>query len=151
MNPFVLHQNIIKLTSMTMILRTLNVSRDKQGNLNFLTGRVSASEGGDSQDGYALLNQLLLQDVHLSIEQFHYLDDLESLAISATNLDVSSVFLPVIDNHQWLVENPGILQKHSFEGKVSAEQLLVNNYQLSDIAIFFTERKEHFVFEDVTA
>ncbi|MCU7800419.1 MAG: AsmA family protein [gamma proteobacterium symbiont of Lucinoma myriamae] len=140
-----------EITSVDLTVRTLKLSRNKKGQLNFLPlyyKNLAASDSTNNdynEDEKLPLNSLAIKDIQLSIEGFQYLDDLSSVSINLTNSNASLSLLPIIDHHELIIDDPRVLVAYNYEGELEIKKALIDQYQISNLAMHFTDQEGNFV------
>lgn len=135
-----------EITSLELHANILNISRDKKGNYNFLPLLTNSQDNTVEADDLSL-NQLSVKDIQLSIDRFHYLDDLESLSIKLDKVKASLSLLPIIDHHKLVIDDPRILVAYSYSGELAVRQALINQYQIADLSLQFKDHMGDFIAE----
>lgn len=153
-----MYQGVPEITSLELAVRELNVTRDKKGNFNFLplltdetdkksvksTAKNSVDEKNNTETDKLFINNLSINDINLTIARFSYLDDLDSYTLKLEDVEASLSLLPIIKHYELVINDPRVLVAHSYTGKLTAKQALSNQYQLTDIALDFNNKKGDF-------
>ncbi|MCP3849767.1 MAG: AsmA family protein [Gammaproteobacteria bacterium] len=150
-NAYSLYEGEPEITSMALDVKNLNIYRDKNNQLNFLPLLNSNIEKTDSHtveetttDKFSL-NSFVINNIKLSIEQFQYLDDLESFSLKSNKVDASLSILPIIDHHDLVIDDPRILVDYIYSGELDVKKLFINEYQVSNLSLSFEDEKGNFV------
>jgi hypothetical protein len=148
-----------KITSAELRIKTLNLSRDKDGFYNFLpllenSILINIEELNKDNKDNTELNDLLIshffiEDIKLSINHLNYLDDLEALSIKLKKIKASLSLLPVIDHNELVINDPQIITKYTYSGNLSIKQALLNQYQIANLSLMFKEQQGEFSAEEV--
>jgi hypothetical protein len=91
------------------------------------------------------LNSLTINNIQLSVKKFKYLDDLESLSIKLNNVEAALSFLPIIDHHELVIDDPRVLVAYNYTGHLEVQKAFVDHYQISDIVLNFNDKHGKFV------
>lgn len=155
MNAYSLYIGEPVITSVDLSVRKLKFSRNKKGQFNFLPLYYKSLAAGNSaknehnKDEKLSLNSLAIKDIQLSIDDFQYLDDLSSVSIKLTSSKASLSLLPIIDHYELVIDDPRVLVAYSYDGELSIKKALINQYQISNLAMHFTDQKGDFIAEQL--
>jgi len=144
-----------EITSVDLSVRKLKFSRNKKGQLNFLPlyykslAANHSAKNEHNKDEKLSLNSLAIKDIQLSINDFQYIDDLSSVSIKLTSSKASLSLLPIIDHHELIIDDPRVLVAYNYDGELTIKKALINQYQISNLAMHFTDQKGDFVAEQL--
>ncbi len=133
-----------EITSVELHLRALNLFRDKKNKFNFLPLTDNQAKQSDETNNFSL-NHLAIKNIKLFIEKFQYRDDLESVSVKLNQVDTSLSFLPIIDNHELVIDDPRVLVGYNYSGKLKLKQAFINQYQIVDLSLAFSDKKGDFI------
>ncbi len=145
-----------EVDSVELHVRTLNIFRDKNNQFNFLPLLNEKRQNNPVLETNKIkrveklaLNYLALKDIKLSIEQFQYLDDLESISVKLNKVNASLSLLPIIDHSELVIDDPRVLVDYTYSGKLDIKQALINQYQISSLSLVFKDKKGDFVADEL--
>ncbi|MCU7938988.1 MAG: AsmA family protein [gamma proteobacterium symbiont of Bathyaustriella thionipta] len=156
LTAYSLYLGKLEITSVDLSVRTLKISRDKKGQFNFLPLYNSTLADSSPKKSIAnqtqefSLNSLAIKNIQLSIEQFQYLDDLSSVSIKLTTSQASLSLLPVIDHHELVNDDPRVLVAYTYDGELAIKKALINQYQISNLALHFSDQKGDFIADQLS-
>ncbi|MFK5984254.1 MAG: AsmA family protein [Pseudomonadota bacterium] len=134
-----------KVNSVELKLKQLNLSRDKKGQLNFLSSLNETNKHNKSAPaGTAeklFLSQLSIENIHLLIQQFNYSDKLESQTLAINDLDLSISLLPIIENSSLVIDDPRVVLNYNYSGKIAIKKARINHYQIANLSLNFKDQK----------
>ncbi len=137
-----------EISSLNVHLKTLRVYRDKYKQFNFLplvakalTHSQMSKELQSTTLKTSSIKALSLKNVSVSIEEFHYLDDLNTLAIHLQDTRIFFSTLPIISDHQFIIHTPKVLRHFIYKAKTTIAHAFVNQYQLANLKLVATNSK----------
>ncbi|MCK5649000.1 MAG: AsmA family protein [Gammaproteobacteria bacterium] len=148
MDPYSLYIGEPEIDSVELDVKTLKMFRDKNGQFNFLPlykNKTDSQKGAVSVQDKLALNYLALKNIQLSIEQFQYLDDLESVSVKLNSVNASLSLLPIIDHHELVIDDPRVLVDYTYSGELDIKQALINQFQIADLSMSFKDQKGDFI------
>jgi len=141
-----------EISSVKLHAKTLNISRNKKNQFNFLPlynsekDKTNAKNKNEEMNaGQLALNYLALKNIQLSIENFQYRDDLESVSVKLNTAKASLSLLPIIDHHELVIDDPRVLVGYTYSGELDVKQALINQYQIANLSLTFKDEKGDFI------
>lgn len=153
MTAYSLYLGEPRITSVDLALRTLKFSRNKKGQLNFLPLYYTSPASDDAAKNVAEIDEklplksLAINDIELSIDDFQYRDELSAITIKLTDSEASLSNLPIIDHHELVIADPAILVDYDYDGELVIKKALINQYQILNLDMQFTDKKGDFTAE----
>lgn len=147
-DPYSIYIGEPEIDSVELDVKTLNIFRDKNNQFNFLPlykNKTDSQKGTVAVQDQLGLNYLALKNIQLSIEQFQYLDDLESVSVKLNTVNASLSLLPIIDHHELVIDDPRVLTGYNYSGELDIKQALVNQFQIAGLSLSFNDQKGDFV------
>lgn len=141
-----------EISSLELHVKTLNISRNKKNQFNFLPLYNSEKDKNNAKNkneqmkaDQLALNYLALKNIQLSIEKFQYRDAIESVSVKLKTVKAALSLLPIIDHHELVIDDPRVLTGYSYSGELDVKQALINQYQIANLSLTFKDEKGDFI------
>ncbi|GEM_PF-6468616 len=151
---YALYQGKIDISSVSLSLKSLNLARDKKGQFNFLPlitigDKKSLTSDVGHNDKVLPIASLAIRNIQLAVDYFQYLDDLSSTSVRLKDSHISLSLLPIIAQHELVIDDPRLLVNYHYKGNIAIAQVLVNQFQISDLNMEFSDDQGDFVAENL--